>query len=157
MYYLPACADLIACSLIPHQLLPIDALLSRNPAISNPVFPHIKVRQRRRSKRCYLQVHADLLVCFVLKSGYRWRRICRCVLIPLRSCSCTGKYFPSVQFTDNTLFILLAFLIIRYKFKRIYQPRVDLPPPGKRMKPLPHGILSIIPAIIWADDEQIIG
>lgn len=25
------------------------------------------------------------------------------------------------------------------------------------MKPLPHGILSIIPAIIWADDEQIIG
>jgi hypothetical protein len=50
-----------------------------------------------------------------------------------------------------------AFLILRYRFKRIYEPRVDLPPKGKRMKPLPRGLLSIIPAIIWADDEQIIG
>lgn len=55
-----------------------------------------------------------------------------------------------------TFSFIAAFLILRYKFKRIYAGRVDLPPKGQRMKPLPRGLLSIIPAILFADDEQII-
>lgn len=49
-----------------------------------------------------------------------------------------------------------AFLLIRNFFPRIYQPRTDLPPEGKRSRSLPRNLLYVIPSILTAKDEDII-
>lgn len=49
-----------------------------------------------------------------------------------------------------------AFLLIRNGFPRIYQPRVDLPAEDKRSKPLPRNPFHLIPAILFANDEDIV-
>lgn len=51
---------------------------------------------------------------------------------------------------------ILGWLLIRRYFPRIFQPRAILPPEGKRTKSLPQGIISVIPAILLADDEDTI-
>ncbi|KAM0752233.1 DUF221-domain-containing protein [Meredithblackwellia eburnea MCA 4105] len=51
---------------------------------------------------------------------------------------------------------LVAFLILKNRFRKIYNPRTYLVEPKKRIDPLPSGFLSWIPAILKADATQII-
>lgn len=51
---------------------------------------------------------------------------------------------------------IVAFILLRRYFRKVYQPRSYLPIPSKRSEPLSSGWLSWIPQIIMADDEQII-
>lgn len=49
-----------------------------------------------------------------------------------------------------------AFVILKNKLTRIYTPRTELPPPGKRAVELPSGPWRWIPAVIFAPSEEII-
>ncbi|KAG0148858.1 hypothetical protein CROQUDRAFT_669563 [Cronartium quercuum f. sp. fusiforme G11] len=51
---------------------------------------------------------------------------------------------------------ILAFMLLRRKFRKVYQPRSYLPPRGRRSEGLPSTFFGWIPAIIKADPEQII-
>ncbi|KDE07374.1 hypothetical protein MVLG_02415 [Microbotryum lychnidis-dioicae p1A1 Lamole] len=51
---------------------------------------------------------------------------------------------------------IAAFIIIRNRFRKIYNPRSYLVPPSKRIDPLPPGLLSWIPYILKLDSKLII-
>ncbi|GAA5875622.1 hypothetical protein JCM1840_003281 [Sporobolomyces johnsonii] len=51
---------------------------------------------------------------------------------------------------------LAIFMVIKNRFRKIYNPRSYLVPPKHRVDPLPHSLLGWIPHIIRADAKQII-
>ncbi|SCV74185.1 BQ2448_6617 [Microbotryum intermedium] len=51
---------------------------------------------------------------------------------------------------------MTAFIIIRNRFRKIYNPRSYLVPPSKRVDPLPPGLLNWIPYIFRLDSKRII-
>ncbi|GAA5911541.1 uncharacterized protein JCM6883_005788 [Sporobolomyces salmoneus] len=51
---------------------------------------------------------------------------------------------------------LAAFLVLKNRFRQVYNPRSYLVPPRKRVDPLPHSFLGWIPHVIRADAKQLI-
>ena len=49
-----------------------------------------------------------------------------------------------------------AFLVLRRLYANVYEPRHALNPTGPKQEALPRGLLSVIPAVLRARDEDII-
>ena len=75
----------------------------------------------------------------------------------LTDCDCSQTFISALVLNLAIAGIEFgAFLLIRNGFPRIYQPRVDLPAEDKRSKPLPRNPFHLVPAILFANDEDIV-
>ncbi|CUA72941.1 Phosphate metabolism protein 7 [Saccharomyces cerevisiae S288c] [Rhizoctonia solani] len=70
----------------------------------------------------------------------------------------TSRTFGTAFVTNIALLAIQVggFVILKKKFYRIYSPRTELPPPGKRTAELPSGPWKWLPAVIFAPTEDII-